>query len=106
MITIKRQSAHDRRHKKIRARISGTSLRPRLCVSKSNTAIYAQIIDDDKSITLVSVRGVDASKVGTEIAKKALAHKVTKIVFDRGGYQYTGRVLALAESARKAGLKF
>ncbi|KKT14593.1 MAG: 50S ribosomal protein L18 [Parcubacteria group bacterium GW2011_GWF2_44_8b] len=100
------QSARDRRHKKIRAKISGTSTCPRLSVYKSNTAIYAQLIDDDKAVTLASATGVDALKVGAEIAKKATAKKIEKVVFDRGGYIYTGKVRILAESARKAGLKF
>ena len=100
------QSARNRKHKKIRAKISGTAGRPRLCVFKSNTAIYAQLIDDDKAVTLVSALGADALKVGAEIAKKAIAKKIEKAVFDRGGYIYTGKVRALAESARKAGLKF
>ena len=100
------QSARDRKHRKIRAKISGTALRPRLCVFKSNTAIYAQLIDDDKAVTLASATGVDALKVGAEIAKKATAKKIEKVVFDRGGYIYTGKVRILAESARKAGLKF
>ena len=100
------QSARDRRHKKIRAKISGTSTCTRLSVYKSNTAIYAQLIDDDKAVTLASATGVDALKVGAEIAKKATAKKIEKVVFDRGGYIYTGKVRILAESARKAGLKF
>ena len=100
------QITRDRRHKKIRAKISGTSTRPRLCVFKSNTAIYAQLIDDDKAITLVSAKGADATKVGTEIAKKAIAKKIEKVIFDRGGYVYTGKIRDLADSARKAGLKF
>ena len=100
------QSARDRRHKKIRAKISGTSTCPRLSVYKSNTAIYSQLIDDDKAVTLASATGVDALKVGAEIAKKATAKKIEKVVFDRGGYIYTGKVRILAESARKAGLKF
>lgn len=99
-------SARDRRHKKIRTRISGTATCPRLCVFKSNTAIYAQLIDDNQSTTLASTMGTDALKVGREIAQKAYAKKIEKVVFDRGGYIYTGKVRALAESARKAGLKF
>jgi len=100
------QSARDRKHRKIRAKISGTALRPRLCVFKSNTAIYAQLIDDDRATTLASAKGRDALEVGAEIAKKAYAKKIKKVVFDRGGYIYTGKIRALAESARKAGLKF
>lgn len=100
------QTARDRKHRKIRAKISGTALRPRLCVFKSNTAIYAQLIDDDRATTLASAKGTDALKIGAEIAKKAYAKKIDKAVFDRGGYIYTGKIRTLAESARKAGLKF
>ena len=100
------QTARDRKRKKIRAKISGTATRPRFSVFKSNTAIYAQLIDDDKAVTLVSAVGTDAREVGVEIAKKAMAKKIEKVVFDRGGYIYTGKVLQLAEGARKAGLKF
>ena len=96
----------DRKRKRIRAKISGTSERPRLSVFKSNTAIYAQLIDDEQSVTLAAAKGQKPEKVGEEIAKKALAKKINKIVFDRGGYLYTGKVMDLAESARKAGLKF
>lgn len=100
------QSARDRKRKKIRAKISGTATRPRLSVFKSNTAIYAQLIDDDKAVTLASAKGKDATVVGTEITKKALAKKISQVVFDRGGYIYAGKVKSVAESARQAGLKF
>lgn len=106
MINIVKQTALERKRKKIRAKISGTALCPRLRVFKSNTAIYAQLIDDDKSATLVAAKGTDASKVGAEIAKKAMVKKIEKVVFDRGGYVYTGKVKELAEGARLAGLKF
>ncbi|MBI2065828.1 MAG: 50S ribosomal protein L18 [Candidatus Zambryskibacteria bacterium] len=106
MKSTKEKLNRDRRHKRIRAKIFGTALRPRLCVFKSNTAIYAQLVDDNKAITLASASGQDASKVGAEIAKKTLAKKIGKVVFDRGGYVYTGQILALATGARKAGLKF
>ncbi len=96
----------DRNHKKIRTRISGTSDCPRLSVFKSNTALYAQLIDDDKNITLAQANGSDAVKVGAEIAKLGLAKKIERVVFDRGGYIYTGKVKALADSARTGGLKF
>ncbi len=96
----------NRNHKKIRTQISGTAERPRLSVFKSNTAIYAQLIDDTKSVTLASANGKDAKKVGAEIAKLGLSKKVEAVVFDRGGYIYTGKVRALAESAREGGLKF
>ena len=100
------ESTRNRKRKKIRAKISGTSNCPRLSVFKSNKALYAQLIDDDRAFTLASASGSDATKVGSDLAKKAIAKKVEKVVFDRGGYIYTGKVRALAESARKAGLKF
>ena len=100
------KTARDRIHKKIRAKISGTSTRPRLSIFKSNTAVYAQLIDDDNAVTLAAAKGKEATKVGTDIAEKAKAKKIEKAVFDRGGYIYTGKVQALAEGARKAGLKF
>jgi len=81
-------------------------MRPRLSVFKSNTAIYAQLVDDASGKTLASAKGARAAKVGNEIAKAALAQKITAVVFDRGGYIYTGKVRALAEAAREAGLKF
>jgi len=95
-----------RNHRKIRAKISGTSNCPRLSVFKSNTAMYAQLIDDVSGVTLVAASGSDAKKVGASIAKLGLAKKITKIVFDRGGYIYTGKVKSLADSAREGGLKF
>lgn len=95
-----------RNHRKIRTKISGTSECPRLCVFKSNTAMYAQLIDDVRGVTLVAASGSDAQKVGASIAKLGLAKKITKVVFDRGGYIYTGKVKVLADSAREGGLKF
>ncbi|OGZ26670.1 MAG: 50S ribosomal protein L18 [Candidatus Nealsonbacteria bacterium RIFOXYB1_FULL_40_15] len=113
---LKKQEKRIRRHRKIRSRISGTKKIPRLCVFRSNSHIYAQIVDDESGKTLVSasdlkVKGkknktLVAQEVGKDIAKKALEAKFGKIVFDRGGYKYHGRVKALAESARKEGLKF
>ncbi|HOA77959.1 MAG: 50S ribosomal protein L18 [Bacilli bacterium] len=119
---IKKRSRNEARlirHKRIRNRIKGTSSVPRLNVFRSNAHIYAQIIDDEKSETLVSASSIDkelklengsnieaAKQVGELIAKRALAKKIEKVVFDRGGYLYHGRVKALAESARAAGLKF
>jgi large subunit ribosomal protein L18 len=99
-------SARDRKRKKIRAKISGTSARPRLSVFKSNTTIYAQLIDDDKGVTLASAKGTDAVKVGTEVAKAGIEKGVKSAVFDRGGYIYTGKVKALADAARAGGLQF
>lgn len=101
-----KQQQRDRRRKRIRAKVSGTAERPRLSVFKSNTAIYAQIIDDVRGVTIASAKGSDASKVGSEVAKSALTKNVEKVVFDRGGYIYTGQVRALAEAAREMGLKF
>ena len=95
-----------RNHKKIRTQVAGTETRPRLAVFKSNTAIYAQVINDDLGVTLVSAKGTDAKKVGAEVAKAAMSKSVEAVVFDRGGYIYTGKVKDLAEAARKAGLKF
>ena len=106
-----------RRHARVRAKISGTAEAPRLCVYRSNKNIEAQIIDDVKGATLVASSSmalklengsnVDAAKlVGEDIAKKALAKKIKKVVFDRSGYIYHGRVKALAEAAREAGLEF
>jgi large subunit ribosomal protein L18 len=101
-----KQQKRTRRRKKIRAKVSGTPERPRLSVFKSNTLIYAQLIDDLASRTLASARGKDAANVGAEVAKLAMGKKIDKVVFDRGGYMYTGKVLALVEAARKGGLKF
>lgn len=106
-----------RRHLRVRNKISGTAKSPRLCLYRSNKNIEAQIIDDVKGVTLASScsmslklgngSNIDAAKkVGEDIAKKALAAKIKTVVFDRSGYIYHGRVKALAEAARGAGLKF
>ena len=106
-----------RRHARVRAKISGSAEAPRLCVYRSNKNIEAQIIDDVKGATLVSSSSMTlklengsnveaAAKVGKDIAEKALAKKIKKVVFDRSGYIYHGRVKALAEAAREAGLDF
>jgi large subunit ribosomal protein L18 len=105
----------ERRHNRIRAKVSGTSDMPRLSVYKSNRYLHAQIIDDSKNATITAgstkeAKGVGkteaATWLGGELAKRAKEHKVTKIVFDRGGFRYTGRLKALAEAARGGGLKF
>ncbi len=96
----------DRRRKRIRSTISGTSERPRLSIFKSNVAMYAQVIDDRAGKTLASAKGKDAKKVGAEVAKAAIEKGVKAVVFDRGGYVYTGKVVALADAAREGGLKF
>jgi large subunit ribosomal protein L18 len=114
---LKRQRVHDR----VRMKVSGTSERPRLCVYRSLDHIYAQIIDDRAGKTLVAASSADkgakkslkgggnvaaAKVVGKEIAERAKAAGVAKVVFDRGGYKYHGRVKALADAAREAGLQF
>ncbi len=106
-----------RRKNKVRAKISGTSQRPRLSVFRSNKYIYAQVIDDLKGITIASASNLSkegqkagkteqAKKVGEEVAKRALAKKVKKVVFDKSGYKYHGRIKALADAAREGGLEF
>ena len=104
------KSKRIRRHKRVRAKIFGASKRPRLCVFRSNKYIYAQLINDEKGAIIASAKGglniKEAKKVGESIAKKALGNKIDKVVFDRGGYKYHGRVKALADGAREAGLKF
>jgi len=105
-----------KRHRRIKAKIFGSRQIPRLSVFRSNKHIYAQLIDDNKGLVLASVsdkdlkikgKKVDAAKlVGETIAKKANNLKINKVVFDRGGFQYHGRVKNLAEGAREAGLKF
>ena len=107
-----------KRHVRVRAKISGTAARPRLCVYRSNANISAQIIDDERGVTLVSASTLEASfegigsnkeaakKVGIAIAERALAKGISEVVFDRGGYIYHGRVSELAAGAREGGLKF
>ncbi len=106
-----------RKHARVRAKISGTSSCPRLVVFRSNKHIEAQIIDDVKGVTLASASSVQlklsnggnvegAKVVGAKIAEVAKAKKISKVVFDRGGYLYHGRVAALADAAREGGLKF
>ena len=113
-----RKFERDRRHKRVRAKISGTAERPRLCVYRSNTNLYVQIIDDVAEKTLVAASTLDkdvktkhankeaAKELGTLIAKKAADKKITTVVFDRGGYIYHGVVKELAEAAREGGLNF
>ena len=95
-----------RRHKRIRAKVAGTPARPRLAVYKSNRYLEVQVIDDTIGKTIFSAKMKDASKLGLEIAKRAKEKGIDKVVFDRGGFRYHGRVKALAEAARKGGLKF
>ena len=113
--------ARQRRHKRVRAKVKGTNSRTRLCVFRSLNHIYAQVIDDPKGHTLVSASTLDpeikselegkaktgkAELVGSLVAKRALSEGISQFVFDRGGYKYHGRVKALAEAARQAGLNF
>ena len=113
-----RKMERQRRHMRVRRKISGTAERPRLCVYRSNSNIYVQIIDDVAGITLVAASTLDkeiktkhankvaAKEVGTLIAKRAADKKIVDVVFDRGGYIYHGVVKELAEAAREGGLKF
>jgi large subunit ribosomal protein L18 len=115
-----KREARYRRHARIRAKVVGEASRPRLCVFRSLNHIYAQIIDDSRGHTLISASTLDpemkaeinsknkssqAGLVGALIAKRALNQKIKQVVFDRGGYKYHGRVKALAEAAKKEGLK-
>ncbi len=107
-----------KRHVRVRAKISGTTERPRLCVYRSNANISAQIIDDTQGVTLVSASTLEASfegigsnkeaakKVGIAIAQRAIEKGISEVVFDRGGYIFHGRVSELAAGAREGGLKF
>lgn len=100
-----------RRHARIRAKVAGTAERPRLAIFLSNTAVYAQVIDDDKGVTLASAskkakNTLTAKEVGEKVAKAAKEKGITKVVFDRGGFGYSARVKALADAAREAGLEF
>ena len=119
MITkIDRKATRTRRHLRVRKKISGTAECPRLCVYRSNSNLYAQIIDDVAGNTIVSASTLDkdvktkhankeaAKEVGTLIAKKAIEKNIKTVVFDRGGYIYHGVVKELAEAAREAGLEF
>jgi len=109
------------RHSRVRAKVRGTNERPRLCVFRSLNHIYAQVIDDLKGHTLASVSTLEAEikdetkgkaktseaeMVGSLVAKRVLSRGINQVVFDRGGYKYHGRVKALAEAARKGGLRF
>ncbi len=96
----------EQRKLRVRSKIRRLSNRPRLSVFRSNKFIYAQIIDDEKGITLAAAKGNDPVKVGEEIAKRSLIKKIKEVVFDKGEYRYHGRIKNLAEAARKAGLNF
>lgn len=113
-IDIKREN-RIRRHKRVRSQVSGTAETPRLAVFKSNKFIYAQLINDDKGETISSVDSrtskaktklEQAKEIGSKIATEAKAKKITKVIFDRGGFIFTGKVKAVAEGAREGGLEF
>ena len=116
---VSRNEVRKARHERVRTKISGTAVEPRLNVFRSNGNIFAQIIDDVKGVTLVSAStvekdgkiengsNVEAAKIiGERIAKKAIEKGIKAVVFDRSGYVYTGRIKALADAAREAGLEF
>ncbi len=117
---LEKKEKRIRRHKRVRAKISGTAERPRLCVFKSEKHIYGQLIDDDKGKTLAQASDLElvlkksekqgkmnvALEVGKLIAGKAKDLKIEKVVFDRGGYKFHGKIKSLAEGAREGGLKF
>jgi len=121
MAKSNRSEARIRRHERVRKFISGTAEKPRLAVFRSLAEIYAQVIDDSKGVTLLSASSVDgelrsklkgkkkseqAQLVGKLVAERAKKNGIKKVVFDRGGFRYMGRVKALAEAAREAGLEF
>lgn len=118
MATINRKGNRRRIHARIRKTLSGTAERPRLAVHFSNKRVYAQLIDDEQGRTLVSASTIEkalaatsaniatATKVGEAIAERAIQANISKVVFDRGGYVYHGKVKALADAARAKGLQF
>jgi large subunit ribosomal protein L18 len=116
-----KQAALARRHRRVRGKVAGTAERPRLCVNRTNAHIYAQLIDDASGATVTSASSLDAevrsalksgsniaaaTAVGETVGRKAIEAGITEVVFDRGGRLYHGRVKALADGARSAGLKF
>ncbi len=118
---VSRTKVREKKHRRVRNRLSGTTERPRLAVFRSNNHMYAQIIDDTVGNTLAAASTLDkdvkaacektnnvdaAAQVGTAIAKKALEKGISSVVFDRGGFLYAGKVKALADAAREAGLNF
>ena len=111
----KRNAIRQRIHQRIRRKLSGTAERPRLNIYRSLNHIYAQVIDDQKGETLVSASSIKlktggnvaaAKEIGKTVAEKAVEKGIKKVVFDRGGYLYHGRIKALADAAREAGLEF
>lgn len=109
-----KQEKRARRHLRVRSRISGTALKPRLSIFKSNTNLYAQLIDDEAGVTLAAsstagTKGSSSERVAlaaTELVKQAKAKGLSAVVFDRGGFEYTGIIKSFADSARESGLEF
>jgi large subunit ribosomal protein L18 len=117
MATMTRHELRSRRHRRVRKKVSGTAERPRLVVFRSNRGVFAQLVDDDSGKTLASASWLalsgfkgtkveQAAEVGKLLAKEAKAAGIERVVFDRGGFLYHGRVKALADGAREGGLKF
>jgi len=120
MVENKKKINREKRHRRIRGKVKGTKTRPRLSIFRSNQHIYAQLIDDEKGVTLVAANDLElkkvekekktkstlAKEVGQLIAKKAVKQQIKEIVLDRGGFHYHGRVKFVAEGARQGGLKF
>lgn len=115
MTTVSKLELRASRKRRIRARVTGSAARPRLAVFRSNVATYAQLIDDTAGVTIVAASDIHAKgstkvarakDIGMKIAEAAKAKGVTAVVFDRGGYAYHGRVKAVADGAREAGLSF
>ena len=115
MKTLNKTEQRERRHRRVRAKVAGTEERPRLSIFKSNTRIVAQLINDDKGLTIAAVSSAaekgktpreKAEAAAAALAKKAGARGVKKVVFDRGGYRYLGTIKAFADAARAAGLDF
>lgn len=117
--TKKKNLQQERRHGRVRAKVSGTAERPRLSVFRSNRGMFLQLIDDERGVTIVSAASLElktakaeggkttqSQELGKLLAKKAIDKKITKVVFDRGAYKYHGRVKAAAEGAREGGLEF
>ncbi|MFW5802408.1 MAG: 50S ribosomal protein L18 [Verrucomicrobiota bacterium] len=120
MARLNKKEARQRRHRRIRRHLSGSAELPRLCVFCSDRHVYAQVIDDEAECTLASASTLDkdlratdirgdvdgAAAIGKHVAEKALAANINRVVFDRGGFRFHGRVKAVADGARKAGLQF
>lgn len=114
---VKKAEMKRRRHRRIRGKLAGTPARPRMCVHRTHKQIYVQVVDDDAGVTLCASSSLQlglgnggnvsgAKAVGADIAKRAMEKGISSIAFDRAGYRYHGRIKALADAAREAGLKF